>query len=45
VLVRTSWHSAFKAFVSYNVVNMRYFNSPAEYLQKTIERTPLNGGC
>jgi len=45
VLVRTSWHSTFKPFINHCIVNTRYFNSPAVCLQKTIERTPLNGGC
>jgi len=30
VLVRTSWHSAFKPFINHYVVNMRYFNYLAE---------------
>ena len=30
VLAGTSWHGAFKPFVSYYVVNMRYFNYLAE---------------
>jgi len=30
VLVRTSWHSTFKAFINHYVVNMRYFNYLAE---------------
>jgi hypothetical protein len=45
VLAGTSWHSTFKPFINHNVVNTQYFNSPAVCLQKTIERTPLNGGC
>ena len=45
VLVRTSWHGAFKPFINHYVVNTQYFNSLAECLQKTIERTPFNGGC
>jgi len=45
VLVRTSWHSNFKPFINHHVVNAQYFNSPAECLHRTIERTPLNGGC
>jgi len=45
VLVRTGWHSIFKLFINHCIVNTRYFNSPAECIQKTIERTPLNGGC
>jgi hypothetical protein len=31
VLVRTSWHSAFKPFINHYVVNMRYFNYLAEH--------------
>ena len=45
VLVRTSWHSIFKPFINHCIVNTQYFNSPDVCLQKTIERTPLNGGC
>jgi hypothetical protein len=45
VLAGTSWHNTFKAFINHCIVNKRYFNSPAVCLQKTIERTPLNGGC
>jgi len=45
VLAGTSWHSNFKPFINHCIVNTQYFNSPAECIQKTIERTPLNGGC
>lgn len=45
VLAGTSWHNTFKSFINYYIVNKQYFNSFAVCLQKTIERTPLNGAC